>query len=302
MNQVELDSYGRLRDISKAKLDKITAGGKAAMYRASDERLKQERAARGERYARLEPVHAALRSIFEKSPELANARGAVMALPRRESSPRLPHSALSPVPKLPVVNPGSLHLDNTAPHQTRVWIGEWGDNSLTTAPSADAATGTMSFFLAPGHEGSGSASCWAAIGQAYAPPKENGILAFSASLSYSWSAWWSSALWCEAAGNLWIGQVINRFDAEGTYIDTPVVTQNSLLSFNDYSLSEVQNPSGSSAGNTVSTSLAVEGDLFYECWIWAGGFAAANEVSTDNWSHAEVELSANVRSLVLELF
>jgi hypothetical protein len=67
------------------------------------------------------------------------------------------------------------------------------------------------------------------------------------------------------------GQVINRFDSNGVFIDTPVVTQNQLFSFDDYNFSDVCNRSGSSSGDNMSVSLFVENDLLYECWVWAGG-------------------------------
>jgi len=301
MNSAGAGIQGRQRHIPKSKLQKIAAGGKVAMYRASEERLKQEQAARADRQARLEPVHAALRTAFENLPELTLARGALSALPKREPSPRLPHSSAPYTPKAPIVKLGSMYPVDTGLFQTRSWISEWGDNSLTVPPVVDSETGAMSFFLAPANLGGGGVSCWVALGQIYAPGKDQGTLIFGANPSYSWNAWWNSTLWCEVAGKLWIGQAVNRFDASGTYIDTPVLTQNLLLSFDDHRFNDSQNPSGASAGNMLSTSIPVEGDLFYECWVWIGGFAAANDISGGGWSHADMEISAHIGAFTLEL-
>jgi hypothetical protein len=211
----------------------------------------------------------------------------------------LPIVSPIPAPKSPHLRLGSLHLVDTAPFQALTWSSIQG--YATASPSADGNSGNMTINNFAGSDsnnlGSGSVSTWAAIGQAYTPPEDSWLI-FTATPSFSWTALWMSTWWQEAAGDIWIGRVVNQFDSEGNYVATPISTQNSLESFNDYNLADTGNKNGSSSGFSLSTSLFVGGGDIYECWVWIGGDATGD---MDN-SYAWVVCNANVSSLVLDVY
>ena len=302
MNPAEAEVYRRLTNIPHR--EKIAAESKKVMHRLAEERFKQERKARAERRSRMGPVHEALRAAAKASPELADVRAAISAVSKhRPERLQLPHPAPLPAPKSPVLKLGSVNIVDVPPFQGLTSANLEGFGEFA-GPTADGTTGNMNFFMFSGADSSGAGAgfmnCWTAIGQLLSPPEGQGNnLMFLASPSFSWNAIWISNWWRQAAGNVWIGQVINRFDSNGVFIDTPVVTQNQLFAFDDYNFSDMGFQPGFSSGDNLSCSLFVESNLLYECWVWAGG--SANSDWSNGQSLANVGLSASLSSLTLNI-
>jgi hypothetical protein len=301
VNAKEATIYGQLT--KSPHREKVAAQSPKILQRLAADRLAEQNLNRSKRRELLEPAHNALRAAAENSPSLADipiAGGEIMR--QRLERTAAPKLTRAPTPQTPILKLGSAHLVDVPPLQFLTWSNLEGFG-VFSGPSADTS-GDMSFGMFSGADNNGSGSgfmnCWAAVGQLYSPPPNLGeLLTFTVSPSFSWSAFWMSNWWRQAAGSVWIGQVINRFDSNGVFIDTPVVTQNQLFSFDDYNFSDVGSQSDSSSGDNMSVSLFVESDLLYECWVWAGG--NANSDWSNSQSLANVVLSANASMLTLDL-
>jgi isocitrate lyase len=127
------------------------------------------------------------------------------------------------------------------------------------------------------------------------------MLRFSASPSFNWQAIWQSQLWRLATGELWIGQVVNRFDASWAFLDTPVSYKTNLLSWSDASFSSFPEESGMSTGFGLSTWAFVQPTFFYNCWVWIGGTVYGDAIDFGT-SGSDAVMNANVSSLVLDTF
>jgi hypothetical protein len=236
---------------------------------------------------------------------MQGVRDAIAALAKKKRPAlKLPRLARVPALRSPQVRLGSIHVNDVPPFLALAWLGISGYADASEGPNADGSSGNMNFFISaglnPGDQGgNGSISCWTAIGQTFAAPN-SGQLVFSASPSISWAADEVSLFWRQAAGNLWIGQVINVFNSDGSLISTPVATQSSLVSFDDYNLSGGSDPSGSNSGMQLSASLSAEAGMLYNCWVWMGGNATADSYNAQ--SFAEVNMWATVSSIGVDLF
>lgn len=289
-------------------LEKINKGSKERIHSIAEERFKMQRHAWRERKARLEPFHASMRTAAMESPALREVRTTVSGvLKKKTGPPALHHPVKLPAPRTALLRKGSVHVVDVPPFQALAWGGGEGVGDFSTLIS-DGNAGTMSFQINAGHDssgnsGSGSLSCWTALGQAFSPsPDAPNILRFTASPSFNWSGNWISSWWEEAAGNLWIGQVINRFDANGVFIDTPVATQSSLESFDEYGTGvDVGFPTGSSTGLALEADLFAEPGLIYECWVWAGASVSGDESNPLWFSGAGMSMMATLSSIVIDL-
>jgi hypothetical protein len=303
MNPTEQKAYEELMNVPHKK--KIAAAAKKTMRRVAEDRFKAQTAVWAERKARLKPVHQAMRLATKKSPELAGIRAAIEALSKKKRpAHKRPKLVRLPAPKSPYLKLGSAHVVVGPPYSfANQWLGVNGSARANIEPNADDSNGNMSFDLVAGLDGannggSGNISCWAAVGELLTTSNE-GMLTFTANRSFNWSAWWVSNYWREAAGSLWIGEVIERFDSNGVYIDTPVVTQNILESFDDYNLSDMGNKSGLDSGSSMAVNLFLESDLIYNCWVWMGCSTTAD--FSDGQSLTELSMNANVSSLAFDL-
>lgn len=300
MKAADAKIYRRMKDIPHR--NKIILAGKEALHQCAERIFKQQSEARAARNAHLEPYYEALRAAAKKSPQLDEVRNAISsgAKKRPKMQPTSPPRK-APAPKATRLTRGSVHLVDIPPFQALTSSTTNGFGEIF-GPTADGNQGTMSFSIFGGADssgaGSGTFSCWTALGQEYFPPEE-GILMFSASPSFNWWELWMSNWWRLAAGDLWIGQVINQFDSNGVFIDTPVVTQISLNSFSDNNFSDSGFQSGSSSGDLLSSQLFVLDDCIYECWVWMGGWETCDW--SNNQSLANISLSATLSSLTLDL-
>ncbi len=289
MNQAEKKAYQRWKKVP-AKLRERSAW--EPIHQASKQRFDAEKEAITNRNAKTARAYDALRSLIQGSPQADALRAALPSLPQKRVNTTIPKLAPIPAPKSAKLRLDPIQLIDVPPFVTETWSGESGSGNVISL-KADPA-GNLSFVLGADLQ----VSCWAAAGQDYTPPAE-GMLRFSASPSFSWTAWWDSYWWRLAAGQVWIGQLIIRFDHNGVIIDAPVQTQNILYSFNDRNLADGGNQSGSSAGILLQSQLIVDPAFVYRCFVWIGGSANADP---PGGSDASVSLSASFSSIVLDLF
>ncbi len=307
MNAAERKAYKDLRNVPHKKIEEA---GRDALRRAVELHFKRQADARAVRKSRLAPVHKALRAAAARSPEMESLRGPIskaMKLPKRHKLPRLPASSL----KSPLVRLGSIHVVDVPPFQTVTGFNQNGATWME-GPTANP-NGSLSLMMgagvdAGGDGAAGSIDCWAAVGQAYTFPfptgplvsanELKGILTFSVSPSVNWSADWASSFWRQAAGNIWIGQVVNQFDVNGTFVGTPVSAAQSLESFDDYNFSDSGFQNGASSGVPLSCTLPVKNGMFYECWAVIAA-SATGDFSNDQ-SFAVVIIQATANPLVID--
>lgn len=302
MNAAERKAYRSLRDVPHGKFEEA---GREALRRAVEAHFKRQADARAERKSRLDPAFEAMRAAALKSPETKLLRGPISKatkLPKRYKHPHLPASSL----KSPLVRLGSIHVVDVPPFQTVTGFNQNGEVSMIGLNAN--SNGSMNFYLmagtsAAGEWGAGTADCWAAVGQAYAFPSPEGplvdashlkgILTFSVNPSVNWMAQWVSTFWRQAAGNIWIGQVVNQFEMDGTFVGTPVSTQQSLESFDDYNLCDTGSQMGASSGVQLTCSLPVEDGMFYECWATIAGSATGDFSDEQSWAVVSIQATAN---------
>jgi hypothetical protein len=313
MTDAEIRFYQQMRNVPA---DKSLAASKAAMYAASEARFKEREAARLASIARVDPMHEAMRKVILENPaysEVKAAAASVKAAAARPAPPQLPKLAVPPRPPASRLRLASVHLVDTAPFQAMTWqsVSIYGGNSQDAVVSKLTAddNGYMSFALSGGgvySDSNSSGSCWCAIGQTYVMPPDvaksetgGATLRFTASPSFRWNVDYGSNLWRLSSGNIWIGQVVNRFDQNWTLIDTPVSYQTNLYSWYDHNFGDSSTPSGSTSAYSLSTTAFVQPNYFYDCWVWIGAYAFGDAVdSGSSWSNVFVD--ANVSSLIFD--
>ncbi len=299
MNQAEKKVYQRLRKVP-AKLREPSAW--EPIRRASKKRFEAEKDAIASRNTQTARVYDALRSLVQGSPQADALRAALPSLPQKRVNTTIPKLAPIPAPKSAKLRLDPIQLIDIAPFVTETWWDATGPNNITVA--ADPS-GNLNVFTDAGYDpqqgatGNGHASCWAAAGQDYTPPAE-GMLRFSASPSFSWRTRWGSTFWRQAAGQVWIGQLIIRFDQNGVIIDAPVQTQNILYSFDDRNLDDRGDQSGSATGLLLQSQLIVDPSFVHRCFVWIGGSANADRSNNQSW--ANISLAVSFSSITLELF
>jgi hypothetical protein len=314
MTEKEIALYKQIRNVPA---EKSHAAAKAAMHALSEKRFKAEIAARAENMARLEPVHSAMREALGANPAFEGVRKAIAGARVRPRRTKLLPLKVPPTPKVPRLRIGSVHLVDTPPFQAQTWQGcsfSGGNESVSDdvgGLGADGSTGNMSFEICGGGfsaDNASSVSCWAAVGQAYTMPPGLGkeetsgaSLRFSANPSFNWSAVWGSDWWRLASGNIWIGQVVNRFDSDWNFIDNPVDTQINLVSWNDYNFADTQNPSGENSAYGLTSWVFVQPNFNYFAWVWIGASAFGDTVDS-GWSISFAQMNANCSQIILDTF
>jgi hypothetical protein len=165
----------------------------------------------------------------------------------------------------------------------------------------------MYFSFSPGTDGegklgNGNAQCWCAIGQEYTTPGEC-QLQFTADPSVYWSCNWGGTFWRNAAGMIWIGQVINMWDPEGNFLGTPVSTKIRLYSYSDTNWSGNSNQSGQTSGYWLSSWTICPASVIVECWVVIGGTANADgNIADGGMSFGENYMETTVSSLSLRMW
>jgi hypothetical protein len=312
MNEQEKKLYQQIRDVPG---DKSLAAAKEVMWKSSSARFKAENEARTLSMACAEPIHQQLRTGFEKNFGIIDFQAARERQKEVIAKQERPKLFIPQAPRGPRLKIGSVHLVDTAPFQSLTWqeVSTFGGSpSAPEPPMADGTTGNMSFDIAGGGGGAisnnSSVSCWCAIGQAYVFPPglekvETGgaMMRFSASPSFNWQAMWMSEFWRLASGNIWVGQLVHRFDSNWVFIDTPVSTQQVLESWNDYNQGDFTVQQGSSTSFGLTCNVFISPGFIYDCWVWVGATAYGDQVDA-GWSGSSAFMTANVSSLIFDVF
>jgi hypothetical protein len=301
-----------LQQIRKVPDGKCLQEAHAAMSAAGKRQFDRQNATRQSAESASTAAHDAMRRMLAKS-EIPVGRGPVRALRHRKAT--IGKLVVPSAPKAPRLKLGSIHLVDTAPFQALTWqdvevYGGTVENN-TPQPQADGSTGNMGFNIEGGgweFDNNSSVSCWCAIGQTYFVPDAANLpdfggafLRFSASPSFNWEAVWGSDLWRLASGDIWIGQVVNQFDLDGTLIATPVSYQQSLVSWNDYNFADTNVQAGNNTAFGLSTWVFVQPQFFYNAWVWIGASAYADSVDS-GFSVSNAIMNANVSNLIFDTF
>ena len=316
MTKQERALYERMRDVP---VQKALAASKAGMDAMSERQFREENAIRAASTSRTAPVYSALRDAIASRPEFAGVMNALkLARSKPDGRPLEPIKA-PPSPKVPRLRLGSMHLVDTPPFQAQTWQAcsfSGGNESVSDdVPnlSADGSSGNMSFTIEGGglgQDNASSVSCWSAVGQAYTFPAElldvetgGALLRFSANPSFTWSGKWSSNWWRLASGNIWIGQVVNRFDQNWVFLDNPVVTQTSLISWNDYNFADQTTQSAESSAFGLTSWVFVQPNFNYFAWVWMGASAFGDTLEwTPGFSSSEAKMNATCSQIILDTF
>ena len=289
MTPEQLDVYSRLKTIPR-HFDPA-ARSTEVMQRQFEDQARAQSEARARLQAAMEPTHQALRSAFSAVPGITEA----LRLVRRPEAVASPQIAPAAVPAHPMIRLGSTHIVDVKPFYGIDFVNYTGNCNVEV--TANGNTGYMWFNCAPGWDDSGHARCWCAIGQGFVPPF-GGVLRFSFSPSFNWHCMWLSNWWREAAGKIFIGQVINRWNLGGTYIDTPVSTQIDLYSYDDYNFSDGGDQLGSSIGYNLSSEIVLDASVILACWVWIG--CSSNADGSNAQSMASNFMSATVPSITID--
>jgi hypothetical protein len=295
--------------------DKMRKSAHEAMSRFAEHQVQAQLTHRRERDKALAPIYDELRTAVQKSPELAGVVKAVNAFGRNarpHTHPHVGHPSVekNPAPvKKPSLRTGSIHIVDSLPFYSDTWSWQQGAGVLT-APSADGNTGNMSFTAGPGIDGSGQMAGWAALGVAFNVPNQPCLIEFTAapSLSWNYSEW--STWWRESAANMWIGQYVGVFNADGTFLNNPVNTQISVASFDDRNFLDSSSNSGTTTAMPLSSSVSVDlpsvfgnaddaaagGVVEYWCWM---GFSCN---AYGDQSGQSISMNANCSNLFIDIF
>jgi hypothetical protein len=284
MTPEQAAAYKRLRTIPEEFNSGLRSGD--LLTRLFAEQLKQKTRLNDDMRAAVEPVHQALREAFGAMP------GVVAAFKnwRRPNRPVLSKASPTKGAKEPRVRLGSITVVDVPPFQGLTGQSGTGDNEII--PQVDGDAGTMSLVLSPGTDDSGNAQCWCALGQAFVTPGD-GILEFAASPSLSWSCAWGSTWWRQAAGTIWVGQVVNRWQVDGPCLDTPVSSQRDLYSYNDYNFADSGQKSGETSGFALESTFICDAEQYLECWVVIGAFSNADGTNFQSWAFNTAQAQLN---------
>lgn len=294
MTPEQAAAYKRFRTIPKEFAGRPRS--EELLKKMFEARFKRRSELNARRRAAMRPAHEALRSAFHAIPGVAEA------IKKTKLPEKIPQAVPTPrAQRDPLVRLGSLHIVDVPPFQALTGQSGTGNNvisgSNTANPVADGNAGVMNLLIGPGTDDSGNCECWCALGQAFVTP-DAGILQFSANPSYCWTCVWMSQWWRQAAGTAYIGQVINRWAPSGAYLDTPVSTQNTLYSFDDYNFDDDGYQTGEASGDYLTSQITCAGGEFIECWVVIGAYANAD--GTNSQSSALVEVQAALSSITID--
>lgn len=251
--------------------------------------------------AAFELTGGALRKAFLAMPAVREA----LALRSHES--RTPHpSELSPLPPPDAgIAPPDIHVVDTAP-----FFAQTNRSVISGTPqlaSGGTPDGLLSARISVPDGLAGAGQCWGAVGQAFVSPGRGQLVCTTELMALDWSCTWDSFLWRLAAGNVWIGQVVNLFDAAtGKFLHTEVQYTTDLYSYSDRNLSDMGHRNGGFPMTLTTPPVYCPGVTRAECWAWVGTYGDANGRGADgdssDRSHLMNEISARLSSLVVDFW
>lgn len=329
--------------------EKIRAASHQVLERLACQYFAQNKKNREKRKA-LYNLPATQRRALRESPRYADFFKSLRPLPRPERVFLKPPASPGGL-KSPSIRLGSVHLIDAPPFLclesvSFSGIAEIGGPSVLPdgGMSMNVTAGFAGPAVSPTALGYGDASCWTAIGQIYASvydPSDGEVtsmLTFTASPTVNYSVSWDSFSLEQTTGELWIGQVVNKFDLLGNLVDTPINTQGMIFQFDEFDIfgsggtpippTYIGNQSGDDLvfpGPPVEEvvnlecSLEVSNSFLYGFWVWMGGAASADGDPTGLssipgvaapsegppdpfwFSSAALSLSASVNTLNLDI-
>jgi hypothetical protein len=285
------DESHQLRLLNSEDWDVAT--GKAQAQQAADRFLNATLNAT----AQYEAGNEELRSAFLNIPGIQTAfskRNAVRRVPQR---PRQTAFA----PEQPTLRLGS-QLIELPPFATIADSTSIGTNTILNLASPSGFAETI---LDAGVQerpvivlGNGTCSGFAGMGQVFVVPAGVSIILCQTICDYHWKCSWESHLWRQAAGNLWIGHLIQRFRPDGTFLDQPVASQFVQSSFNDYNFDDDDSRSGASTGFAMTSMISTISPVIVGCFFWIGSYASA----WPNHSYANTFISTTLTSMAIDTF
>ena len=163
---------------------------------------------------------------------------------------------------------GSIAVTLVPPFWPWQWDSETG--SAIGSESVDGNAGTMSYSAWTGDNGKTAASR-VALGGYFQPIADNGIMDVFANpaISYDAETW---TVFDSAHAGGFVGLYVGEYTLQGEFVQAVIDQQ--------IDISQVAGGNeGSTSGYPLFGSTPVDGDHFYEIWVWAGGDAEA-----DGWS------------------
>lgn len=241
-------------------------------------------------------AYDALRSSFLKIPGMQDALSKrQLVQPARQAV--APHG---PSLRAPLVRLDE-HIVETPPFLTMTGYSQNGPNTVAfNADPSGSAIVSIQAGVEDSTTGNGTASVWAALGSSVIVPAATSSVQFRITCDFNWESDWSSSWWRLAAGDVWVGQLVNRFTTAGLFIDTPVASQ--LVQpdsvFNDYNLDDNGYQVGSASPYTQSSIITNNQPVRLDCFLWIGGYASAQPGD----STAHVVMAAGLTALEIDIF
>lgn len=193
---------------------------------------------------------------------------------------------------------GSIAITRVPPYD---WPWTWSaTNGSATAPvAADQSAGTLSCFEWSNNGGASAGA--AAVGIYFRPPFPGvGIVSIDATPAFNY-LWWTYNAFDSSHSDAWIGLYVGAYDSGGTFISAPIDQQLYLWNESHDFLSSPDG-SGSNSGYPLNGATFVNGNQFYEIWVWCGGSASGDGDHTFWGSWAGSSLNVSVPSIHLEYF
>jgi hypothetical protein len=209
-----------------------------------------------------------------------------------------------PVPAAPMkvrerLTTGSISITRVPPYD---WPWTWNatNGDAQAVVQTDQFDGYMS--CGEGNGGNGGAGAGAAaLGVYFQPPFPGvAILNISASPAFNF-IWGTYDAFASSHSDAWIGLYVGAYDLSGNFLGAPIDQQNFLWNESHDFLAS-PNGSGSNGGYYLNAATFVNGEEFYEIWVWCGGSASGDGDHAFWGSYGDSFLNVTVPWIQLDYF
>lgn len=182
------------------------------------------------------------------------------------------------------VRTGSIDIFRVAPFDY-AWTGRATDGDCAVEVNAEK-DGTLLSYESTGAWG-GSGSGTAAVGVYFKPTLGDlGLLAIAATPLYSYQ-WRCATAFGSCSSDAWIGLYVGEYELDGKGVAQPVLYRNSLWSHSDSPFG-LEGDSGGGVAGLSFPPILVDSKHFYVIWVWAGGDAYSNGVTSYGGSSVSI--------------
>jgi hypothetical protein len=218
-----------------------------------------------------------LKSAVEKAKKLSAKERSPLKMPKRK-----PVQARARV--------GSVSITYAPPFYPWTWDSTGGDGEVSPL-TANGADGNVSLggYTSP-HGNSGNYSARGAMGAAFTPPFENGIMDVSANPSYSYDLGTGEVLDSASVGGF-IGLVVTEYTQGLEFVQAPIDQQINIAG-----------GGGQSTGFPLSASTPIDSDHIYFLWVWIGTSGAGPGWSAFWGADAYSNVSIGVGSISMHAY